>query len=135
MNRRGLDFVELVSNGQVLQHILFACPDGVIVVNADDEVVLFSGASEHLFGFAPIDVMHRPFERLFEERRPYVVFRRDMCAGGAVVSRELVAVTASGSTFVAGVSAAPLHDRDGTVLGAIFYVRDHSRMCDERGAA
>jgi PAS domain S-box-containing protein len=135
MNRRGLDFVELVSNGQVLQHILFACPDGVIVVNADDEVVLFSGASEHLFGFAPVDVMHRLLARLFEDKRAYVAFRRDMCAEGAIVSRELAAVRSGGSTFVAAISGAPLHDRDGTVLGAIFYVRDRGRMCQERGAA
>jgi hypothetical protein len=80
-------------------------------------------------------VMHRLLARLFEDKRAYVAFRRDMCAEGAIVSRELAAVRSGGSTFVAAISGAPLHDRDGTVLGAIFYVRDRGRMCQERGAA
>ena len=59
------DFIGLLSDADSLQLMLFACPDAVVATDRDDRIVLYTGASESMFGFAPIEVLHQPGRRLF----------------------------------------------------------------------
>lgn len=123
-----MDFVGLLSDSDALQLLLFACPDGVVVADPADRVILYAGASEAIFGFAPIDVLNRPVVRLFGDRAGYHHFRERLAAEGRVVNMEITAAREGGSAFAAAVSAVVLCDRYGAELGFAMYVRDHTKV-------
>lgn len=122
------DFLALLGDAESLQLMLFACPDGVIAADQDDRVVLYTGSSELLFGFAPIDVLRKPAAMLFETADAYDHFRQRLRDERRVVNLEVSAVRKDGPPFIAAVSAAQLTDRFGSSLGSILYVRDHSKV-------
>jgi len=122
------DFIGLLSDADSLQLMLFACPDAVVATDRDDRVVLYTGASESMFGFAPIEVLHQPVRRLFATAEGYEHFRRQLVAEQHIVNLEVPAVRKDHPHFVGAFSAALLHDRFGEEMGTILYVRDHSKM-------
>ncbi len=101
------DFIALLTDPDLLQLMLFACPDGVIVTDEDGDIALFAGASETMFGYRPVEVMGRSYRALLADDP---------------------ALRKGGAAFSAAVSAAVLKDRYGAVLGTVFYIRDHSEV-------
>ncbi len=107
-----------------------ACPDGVIVSGPDDDVVLYTGASELLFGFSPSDVVGRPIARLFGTRgSDRDIFER-IKSDSSVANVEVRAMRKDASPFWATVSASALRDRYGAQVATVFYIRDHTRFKD-----
>ncbi len=122
------DFIELLSDPELLQLMLFACPDGVVATDRDDHVVLYTGASEALFGFPPFEVLQRSARMLFASDDDFALVRTLLAASGSVANLPVMAARADDRPFAAAVSAAALHDRSGAYSGAIIYVRDHSEL-------
>lgn len=130
----GQDFVTFLSDPDLLQLMLFACPDGVVATDERDRIVLYTGASEQMFGFAPFEVMHEEFGILFASPREYARLRRDIAMTGTVANLEIQARRRDTAAFPAAVSAAALRDRYGGYLGTVLYIRDHTeaRALQER---
>jgi diguanylate cyclase (GGDEF)-like protein/PAS domain S-box-containing protein len=128
------DFIALLSDADSLQLMLFACPDGVIATDPEDDILLYTGASELMFGFAPIEVMRRPVRSLFATKDGYEHFRGQLERESRVVDLEVLASRKDGPPFIAAFSAALLRDRYGNETGSIIYVRDHSKMRAIEGA-
>jgi diguanylate cyclase (GGDEF)-like protein/PAS domain S-box-containing protein len=124
----GADFLSVLGDPESLNLMLFACPDGVIATGADDCILLYTGASELLFGFAPIDVLGEHVAILFGDADEYARYRSYLEPDGRVVGMELSARRKDAPAFTAAVSAARLEDRYGGPIGTVMYVRDHSRM-------
>jgi diguanylate cyclase (GGDEF)-like protein/PAS domain S-box-containing protein len=124
------DFISLLSDAESLQLMLFACPDGVLATDRNERVVLYTGACETLFGFAPIEAMGQPASQLFASDAGYERFRERLEEDGMVSSMELSGARKDGPPFLAAISAALLRDRDGSAMGTVIYVRDHT---DVRG--
>jgi len=122
------DFLSLLWDSDLQQLLLLACPDGIVVSAADGRVLLYTGASESLFGFAPVEVLSRPMDALFASPGECAAFRSRLAAYGHVTNLELLARRRDGSVFPAGVSASVLHDRYGDLIGHIMYVRDHTQL-------
>lgn len=122
------DFVSLFSDPEELQVLLVACPDGVVLADSEDRVVLYTGEAEQLFGFAPFDVLGQPAGRLFAEAGEYERFRERLTAAGRLTSFEILGARRDRPPFPASLSAAQLRDRYGEVTGAIIYARDHSHL-------
>jgi PAS domain S-box-containing protein len=55
------------SQGQ-LKGIIDSAMDAVITVNQEQNIVMFNGAAEKMFGYAASDVMRQPLERLIPKR-------------------------------------------------------------------
>lgn len=122
---RGIpDFLSVLSDGEMLQLMLFACPDGVVAVDREGIVVLYTGASEQIFGFAPIEVLHQPVEMLFGSGWKELLGRLDGEERAAGV--HTTALRKDSQPFTASLSAAHLNDRYGGAMGTVIYVRDHS---------
>lgn len=119
------DFLSLLSDADTLQLMLVACPDGVVVFDPSDRVVLYTGAAEGLFGFAPIEVMHKPVGRLFEGDG-FANLRARLHEDGHAANVEMSARRKNARPFAAAVSVAVLRDRYGNEMGAVLYIRDHS---------
>lgn len=120
------DFLAVLADGELLQLMLIACPDGVVAVDRKGRVVLYTGASEQLFGFAPIDVLNQPAEMLFGAGWQELLERMghdDRAAGF-----DTLALRKDSIPFAASLSAARLNDRYGGGLGTVVYVRDHTAV-------
>jgi diguanylate cyclase (GGDEF)-like protein/PAS domain S-box-containing protein len=122
------DFIALLSDPELLQLMLFACPDGVVATDAEDRVVLYTGACEELFGFPPYEVLNRDVSMLFARGEELGSFIEELHRDGRVVNTEVQAARKGEPSFSAAVSAAMLHDRYGAYLGTVAYIRDHSAV-------
>lgn len=123
---RETDFISLLSEPDLLQLMLFACPDGVIATDQHERIVLYTGASEAIFGFSPVEVMHRDIGLLFASREGYESIRKQLVSEGRVVNAQLPGVRKDALPFPAAVSAATMRDRYGEYVGTIAYVRDYT---------
>ncbi len=121
------DFIDLLADPDFLQLMLFNCPDGVIATDRDHKVVLYTGASEKIFGFEPIDVLQKDVGRLFADPERYPEFLSLLDDNGSVVSLVMRAARKGGQPFSAAVSASRLSDRYG-VSGMVLYVRDDTKV-------
>ncbi len=117
------DFIDLLADAGLLQLMLRNCPDGVIATDRDHKVVLYTGASEQIFGFEPIDVLHKDVSRLFPGPERYLRFLSLLDDTGRVVSLVMRAARKGGQPFSAAVSASRLRDRHGGASGMVLYVR------------
>ncbi|MBI5949059.1 MAG: GGDEF domain-containing protein [Chloroflexi bacterium] len=122
------DFIDLLADADLLQLMLLNCPDGVVATDQDHKVVLYTGASEQLFGFEPIDVLHKDVSRLFADPLQYPEFLTLLDDNGRVVSLVMLAARKGGHAFSAAVSASRLSDRYGNTSGLVLYVRDHTNV-------
>ncbi len=122
------DFIGLLSDPDLLQLLLFACPDGVIATDRNHHIVLYTGASESIFNFPPYEVLHRDAGMLFESPEGYRQLRSQLRRNRRVVNAEFSANRKDGEPFAAAVSAAVLRDRYGTYIGTVAYVRDNSAV-------
>jgi diguanylate cyclase (GGDEF)-like protein/PAS domain S-box-containing protein len=122
------DFLRILWDADLQQLMLVACPDGIIVTDGDDRVILYTGASEQIFGFAPVEVLNREAAMVFDSEAEYRQFHQGLLTEGSVANTELTAVRKGGERFPAAVSASLLRDRFGGVLGTVIYIRDHTQL-------
>jgi diguanylate cyclase (GGDEF)-like protein/PAS domain S-box-containing protein len=121
------DFISLLSDPDSLQLMLLACPDSVLVTDRHGQIVLYTGASEQIFGFAPIEVLNQPADRLFLDD-DYARLRTNLERTGYAVNVELMSHRKDAEPFATAVSAAILRDRYGDETGTILYVRDYTTV-------
>jgi len=122
------DFIDLLADADLLQLLLFNCPDGVIAAGPDHNVVLYTGASERIFDFEPIEVLRKDVSRLFAEPEEYRRFLSLLDEDGHVENRVMWAARKGGQPFAAAVSASRLSDRYGSSSGLVLYVRDYTSI-------
>lgn len=120
------DFIALLTDPDLLQLMLFACPDGVFATDETGDIALFAGASEAMFGYQPVEVMGRSYAILLDGPRAHDLLQRELQAAGQVSNYEVPARRKGGAPFSAALSAAVMKDRYGETLGTIFYIRDYS---------
>lgn len=122
------DFLSLLWDEQLQQLMLVACPDGVMLTDPEDRILLYTGASESLFGWAPVEALGKQTAMLFDDASIYQEFRARLKADGRVTNTELNGRRRDGSLFLSALSASLLRDRYGDALGTVLYIRDHTHL-------
>ena len=122
------DFLSLVCDAELLQLMLLACPDGVVVAGPTGEVILYTGASEQIFGYSPIEVLRKNAQMLFGKPEAMDLLLDRLARDGTVVNLEMPGKHKETGHFIAAVSAAFCRDRVGDEIGLVLYVRDHSNV-------
>jgi diguanylate cyclase (GGDEF)-like protein/PAS domain S-box-containing protein len=122
------DFLSLLWDEQLQQLMLVACPDGVMLTDPEDRILLYTGASESLFGWAPVEALGKQTGMLFEDSQAYQYFRAQLRSEGRVTNIELNGRRRDGSSFLSALSASLLRDRYGDALGTVLYIRDHTHL-------
>ncbi|MCC7366542.1 MAG: sensor domain-containing diguanylate cyclase [Dehalococcoidia bacterium] len=122
------DFLDLLADAESLQVLLVACPDGLVVLDEAENIVLYTGSSEAIFGFAPVELLGRHASLLFGDAQSYKHFQDRLRSEGRVVNLEVMATRLDSPPFAAAVSAASLRDRWGAAAGTVMYVRDHTKV-------
>ncbi len=120
------DFLRVLNDPHAVELLLLSCPDGVLAAGPDDCVLLYGGACESLFGYAPSEVLRTPAGRLFAPGE-FERLKGLVRANGSAQNAWTTCVRADGSPFPASVSAAPIADRYGGGASLILYVRDRTR--------
>jgi diguanylate cyclase (GGDEF)-like protein len=122
------DFLALLSDPDLLQLMLVACPDGVVATDPDGRITLYAGASESIFHFDPFEVLGKDISVLLATPEARRLLLAEIEDDGHVANLELPGVRKSEAPFVAAVSAALIRDRYGDPLGTVMYIRDHSNV-------
>lgn len=122
------DFITLLTDPELLQLMLFACPDGVLATDENGKILVYAGHCEAMFGFQPVQVMDRSYSALIADPLAFERLTEELAVNGHVSNYEIPARRKSGVRFSAAVSAAVMKDRYGVMVGTIFYIRDNSRV-------
>jgi protein-histidine pros-kinase len=110
------------------QTLLESAPDGIIIANANGEIVLVNSQTESLFGYPREQLLHQPVEILLPERyRGSHPAHRIRYAGSPKVRPmgagvELYGLRRDGSEFPVEISLSPIETEEGLLV--ISSVRD-----------
>mgnify|MGYP003879131875 CR=1 FL=1 len=121
---------ELLREKQKVEAILESIADGVFTVDGDWRVTSFNRAAEEITGFSREEVIGLPCERVFRSPtcRGMCPLRRAFATGGPVYNVEVEITRKDGRQVPISVSAAPLRDVDGVVIGGVEVFRDLSPL-------
>lgn len=109
-----------------LEDVFASIADGLFTVDADWNVTYFNEAAQRITGIPREDALGR---------KCWDVFRSSLCdgrcalgacmeQGGRIVNKSIFIVRSDGTTLPVSISASPLKDRDGNVVGGVETFRD-----------
>ena len=116
-----------------LEALTASMSDALVAVDSDGKIVTFNPAAERLVGRDVADVTGLPLDQVLLGRGPGEVEAAE--ALGAPNGQEIIAVqvllsTRGGRWTPTSVTAAPVRDSGGRVLGRVFVLRDVSREAE-----
>ena len=112
-----------------MQQLMFlACPDGIVVADGEDKILMYTGSCEEIFSFPPIEVLGRNVSMLFTDDDAYADFKARAKTESSIANAEVLGVRKGGDTFPLAVSIGRLKDRYGSSLGTVMYFRDNTNM-------
>jgi len=109
--------------------IVSAAGDAIITIDRQAQITSWNPSAERLFGWSWEEVAGRPVDLIAAEDRRSELMSLvvpKVLAGETVATYDTVRRRKDGSTFDASVTAFPLRDRSGEVLGAASITRDIS---------
>ncbi len=108
------------------QRILIACsPVAVYSIDLEGRVSTWNASAERIFGWAAEEVMGRPLPIVPRDKQEEFAGLCAQLAGGqAFVGMEVVRVKQDGTLFDGSLSAAPIRDADGRIIGLMGAMED-----------
>lgn len=100
-----------------LQAIFRASPYAIIVLDPKGKVVAWSPSAEHMFGWSEQEVMGRPLPYVPPDKQQEHLAIRQRVMEGEVVVFEVVRRKKDGTDLILSISAAPLRDLQGNIVG------------------
>ncbi|EGB14944.1 putative sigma54 specific transcriptional regulator with PAS/PAC sensor [Pseudodesulfovibrio mercurii] len=109
-----------------LEAVFASIADGLFTVDAEWNVTYFNEAAERITGISQADALGR---------KCWDVFRSSLCdgqcavkscirKGGRIVNKSIFIVRSDGTTLPISISASPLKNKDGVVVGGVETFRD-----------
>ncbi len=105
--------------------------DGVIATDAEGRVTFLNPLAEQLTGWTQAEATGRPVDEIFniinqETRQPATIPIKETLAHGTIqgLANHTVLIARDSSECAIADSCAPIHDRDGQVIGAVLVFRD-----------
>ncbi len=105
------------------ENVIQSSLDMIISVDGKRKIVEFNRAAEQAFGYSKAEVLGRPIDLLFADPSDGTRVAADIRKYGWFAG-ELINKRNNAETFCAYVSAAPLRDENGTVVGGMGISRD-----------
>ena len=110
---------------ELLNTVIEASPLAVIKVDTDWRVELWNAAAERLYGINSQDAVGKRVMTIPQHLEVEVEsFRRTILAGEVVTDYETCRMRRDGTLLDVSISAAPIHDSSGKVIGALLMVTD-----------
>ena len=113
---------------ELLARIVETSEDAIISASTDGLITSWNGGAERLFGYTAAEAMGQPIAMLAPQGgdAAQAEILRRLAAGERVTPYETVRVHKDGRPIPVSVTAAPLHDASGRVVGVAGIVRDAS---------
>ncbi len=109
----------------MLDAIVRASPIAIVTLDLAGRVMTWNPAAERIHGWTAEEVFGRPLPVVPEEMRADVQeIQAKILREGGVASLEHACLRKDGSSVVASISGAPLHNDQGEPIGAVYMVSD-----------
>jgi PAS domain S-box-containing protein len=126
--------LQLATEKDLLSYTFSSIGDGIVVVDTEKRIILFNKAAEELTQWQFKEVRGRLYDRIFriidEKTREGVENPIDkvLASGKRQLGGEFdVLVSKNGSERPIGITASPIHKKDGAVVGIVTVLRDMSK--------
>ena len=119
------------------KQLLMAIGDGVVVANADGEIVFWNPGAERIFGHSKTEAVGQSLDLIVPEKqrqRHWTGFDKTMHTGQTRYGNELLRVPAlhkEGHPLSIAFTVAMLHGEDGKVSAIVAIVRDETARWNE----
>ena len=113
-----------------LEALTASMSDALVAVDSDGKIVTFNPAAERLVGRDVADVSGLPLEEVLVGRGPGDVDAAEALGepyGQEVIAAQILLASPHGGWVPTSVTAAPVRDPSGRVLGRVFVLRDVTR--------
>ncbi|MBY0375432.1 MAG: PAS domain S-box protein [Bryobacteraceae bacterium] len=117
---------EVVDTLSIFSSVLAACPYGVVALDRDDRVMLWTGDAELITGYAESEVLGQPFPGLTDRERRFLIGGGDR----PIRESELGWFRKVGEPYVARVRAASLRSAGGATQGTVMVIADVTNRYD-----
>ncbi len=116
-----------------LQGLIDASPLAITAGDLEGRVLLWNAAAEEIFGWTADEVLGRRYPAIPKGHRPeWERFRDRVLRGENLQGMEATRLTRDGETIQVTVSAAPVHDDQGRIVGTVALVEDRHRTATAR---
>ena len=119
----------------LLSQVVESVPSGVVMIDADGRIVLINAELERMFGYARVDLLHRPIEQLLPERfrTGHLAMRagywQDPRPRAMGAGRELFGLRADGTEFPLEIGLGSVDTAEGRmVLASIVDISPRKRL-------
>ena len=125
-----------VANDQKNTAILTSIGDAVFAIDKNMRIRLFNPAAQHISGYSEHEALGRPYTEILKfefqkSGRDNISFVSHALSGKTTdMGKDTVLVKRDGSSIPVADSAAPIHNAEGQVTGAIIVFRDISKDYD-----
>jgi PAS domain S-box-containing protein len=121
----------------LLPAIVRSTDDAILATTTGGLITTWNAAAEKICGYRAEEIIGQPLAILCPAERIGEVEETlaKICRGERVVHRETVRKRKDGSTFPASVTASPIHDDDGRLIGISAIARDVTEQQQARAAA
>ena len=117
---------EAIDSLSVFRSVLTACPYGIVAVDRNSRVMLWTGEVERITGWPESEVLGQPFPGLTERERSFLLADEDR----PVREAELGWFRRNGDPFAARVRAAGLRNTGGELEGTVMVIADVTNRFD-----
>ena len=125
---------QLTTEKELLSDTFSSIGDGIVVVDTEKRIILFNKAAEELTQWQFKEVRGRLYDRIFriidEKTREGVENPIDkvLASGKRHLGGDFeVLISKDGSECLVGITASPIHKKDGAVVGIVTVLRDMSK--------
>jgi len=124
----GIETFRDVSESLKNDLILDSIADGVFTVDSDWTITSFNRAAEEITGWSRQEVMGKPCSEIFHSSicGDNCLLRESIANKTPIIDRGIYIKTRNGGSIPVSISASPLLDQDGEVIGGIETFRDVS---------
>jgi len=116
---------ELRAANERLEAVIEASPAALVAIDFDGTVELWNAAAERIFGYDEAEVLGEPIPTVPEELgAEYEQLREQIARGEPVRRKETKRLRDDGTLIDVTLSAAPVRDSDGTIVGIMGAFED-----------
>ncbi|MDP4190211.1 MAG: PAS domain S-box protein [Bacteroidota bacterium] len=113
-------------NAAELKRALFEnSVDAIIIIDLDDQIIAANKAVERIFGYAPCELVNKPFpDDMRLDKRIYEKLRQICLSGQGIPGYETKRRTKSGKILNVSITISPIRDIQGEITSISFHYRD-----------
>ncbi len=115
----------------LLASIVDSWADAIVGTTLDGEITSWNQAAETMCGYRPAEIIGRPILLLMADRGEEIVDVLDRIRVGGHFGTTWL--RGDGTSFPVSLAVSPIHDRDGSIIGASSFARDVTRAHTTEG--